>query len=51
MSKKAYLESKIKNIKQKIYFITNSDKTKLSDISELDKLETLLGEYTKRLIN
>lgn len=49
MSKKAYLESKIKNIKQKIYFITNSDKTKLSDISELDKLKRLLDEYTKIL--
>ena len=51
MSKKAYLESKIKNIKQKIYFITNSDKTKLSDISDLDKLKKSLDDYTKRLIN
>ena len=49
MSKKAYLESKIKNIKQKIDFINNSDSTKLSDLSELDKLKSLLDEYTKRL--
>jgi hypothetical protein len=49
MSKKVYLESKIKNIKQKIDFINNSDKTKLSDINELDKLKTMLDEYTKKL--